>query len=116
MKTFNFNKPCEELSFNEILSVLLEIGDIIEIGKFNSNSEFGYHINSYRETLYREIEDNTDNNEFELNCLMITWYISSKDKNLDKLKNQNSKTRNQLDFYFESAINLGLIELKFIEC
>ena len=29
MKTFTLNKPYEELSFNEILSVLLEIGDII---------------------------------------------------------------------------------------
>ena len=31
MKTFNFNKHYEELSFNEILSILLEIVNSVDI-------------------------------------------------------------------------------------
>lgn len=107
MKTFNFNKHYEELSFNEILAILLVIVDSIEIIKFNSDSYFGYHINSFRGA-----RDYTDDDEFELNYLNITWYIYSGDKDSDSLKSQNSKTRSQLDSYFESAINLGLIEIK----
>ena len=110
MKTFNFNKHYEELSFNEILSILIVIVDEISITKFDNNGEFGYHINSFRDA-----KDYTNEDEFQLNYLSLTWDISSEDKDLDSVKNQNSKIRNQLDSYFESAINLGLIELKFIE-
>lgn len=107
MKTFNFNKPYEELSFNEVLSILLVIVDEIEITKFGNNNEFSYLISSFR-----GVRDYTNEDEFELNYLNITWDISSEGKDLDKLENQNSKTRNQLDSYFESAINLGLIKLE----
>ena len=41
--------------------------------------------------------------------------MSSEDKNLNCIKNQDYETKVRLDSYFESAINLGLIELKFIE-
>lgn len=111
MKTFTLNKPYEELSFNEIILILIVIADEIDITKFNSNNEFGYHINSFRGA-----KDYTDENEFNINYLSLTWDILSEGKNLDSLKNQNSKTRNQLDSYLEFAINLGLIEIKFIEC
>lgn len=110
MKTFNFDKPYEELSFNEVLSVLLVIVDEIRITKFGKSDEFNYLI-----SLFRTVRDYTNEDEFELNYLNITWNISSEVKDLNSLKNQNSKTRNLLDSYFESVINLGLIELKFIE-
>ena len=111
MKTFNFNKPYEELSFHEILSVLLEIADSIEIEKLNVENKLIYHI-----TTYRNINNYDSDDELELDSLSIKWCISSKDINLDTLDNQSSYTYSDLDSYFESAINLGLIELKFIEC
>nr|DAM45177.1 MAG TPA: hypothetical protein [Caudoviricetes sp.] len=110
MKTFNFDKPYEELSFNEILSILLEIVDNVEIDKIDEYKRISYNV-----LLHRFVEDFNNNDELELNYLSFSWNISYEGKDLDSLKNQSSKTRNQLDSYFESAINLGLIELKFIE-
>ena len=105
MKTFNLNKPYEELSFNEILSILLGIVDNVEIDKIDEYKRISYNV-----LLHRFIEDFNNNDELELNYL--SWNISYEGKDLDSLKNQSSKIRNQLDSYFESAINLGLIKLK----
>lgn len=111
MKTFNFNKPYEGLSFNEILSILIVIADDIDIVKTDKNNEIYYHV-----TATRDIKSLYDNDmydtEFELNSLYFLWDITTENENVDSLEKQNSKTRNLLDSYLESAINLGLIELK----
>lgn len=107
MKTFNFNRPYEELSFNEILSILLAIVNSVDIVKIDRDRKLIYNIDTFRIA-----EDYKNEDEFNLQYLSFTWDISSEGKDLDKLENQNSKTRNQLDSYFESAINLGLIKLK----
>ena len=107
MRTFNFNKPYEELSFNEILSILLEIADSVEIVKINRDNKFSYNIDTFR-----IINDYQNENEFNLQYLSFTWNISFEGKDLDNLESQNSNTYTQLDSYFESAINLDLIEIK----
>ena len=107
MKTFNFNKPYEELSFNEILSILLEIADSVEIVKINRDNKFSYNIDTFR-----IINDYQNEDEFNLQYLSFTWNISFECKDLDNLESQNSNTYTQLDSYFESAINLDLIEIK----
>ena len=107
MKTFNFNKHYEELSFNEILSILLVIVNSVDIVKTDRDRKLIYNIGTFRIA-----EDYKNEDEFNLQYLSFTWDISSEDKDLDSLKNQSSKTRDKLDSYFESAINLGLIELK----
>jgi len=107
MKTFNFNKPYEELSFNEILSILLEIADSVEIVKINRDNKFSYNIDTFR-----IINDYQNEDEFNLQYLSFTWNISFEGKDLDNLESQNSNTYTQLDSYFESAINLDLIEIK----
>ena len=107
MRTFNFNKPYEELSFNEILSILLEIADSVEIVKINRDNKFSYNIDTFR-----IINDYQNEDEFNLQYLSFTWNISFEGKDLDNLESQNSNTYTQLDSYFESAINLDLIEIK----
>lgn len=111
MKTFNLNKPYEELSFNEVLSILIIVADDIKIVKTEKDNEIYYHV-----TATRDIKSLYDNDmydaEFELNSLHFLWDITTENENVDYLEKQNSKTRNQLDSYFESAINLGLIKLK----
>ena len=107
MKTFTLNKPYEELSFNEIILILIAIADSTEIVKIIRNGEVGYNIK-----VFRAFEDFENNNELNLNFLSFLWKISSGNKDKDKLKNQNAIVRNQIDLYLESAINLKLIELK----
>ena len=107
MKTFNFNKPYEELSFNEILLILIVMFDDVNVTKFNSNNELGYYVDALRVVKDRENKD-----EIELGFSTFKWKMSSGDKNLDRVKNQDFETKVRLDSYFESAINLGLIELK----
>lgn len=107
MKTFNFNKPYKELSFNEVLSVLLEIGNSVDIVKTDRDKKLIYNVDILRVAKYYKNDD-----EFNLKSLSFTWYISSEGKDLDKLENQNYDTMTKLDSYFESAINLGLIKIK----
>lgn len=107
MKTFTLNKPYEELSFNEIILIFIAIADSTEIVKIIRNGEVGYNIK-----VFRAFKDFENNDELNLNFLSFLWKISSGNKNKDKLKNQNSIVRNQLDSYLESAINLKLIDLK----
>ena len=87
MKTFNFNKPYEELSFNEILSILLEIADSVEIVKINRDNKFSYNIDTFR-----IINDYQNEDEFNLQYLSFTWNISFEGKDLDNLESQNSNT------------------------
>lgn len=110
MKTFNFYISYEELSFNEILPILIVMFDGVEVSKFNNHNELGYYINGIR-----VIKDRKNKDEVELGFSAFKWKMSSEDKNLDCIKNQDYETKVRLDSYFESAINLGLIELKFIE-
>ena len=107
MRTFNFNKHYKELSFNEILSILLEIGNSVDIVKTDRDKKFIYNVYILRVAKYYKNDD-----EFNLKNLSFTWYISSEGKDLDKLENQNYDTMTKLDSYFESAISLGLIEIK----
>ena len=107
MKTFNFNKPYEELSFNEILSILLEIADSVEIVKINRDNKFSYNIDTFR-----IINDYQNEDESKLQYLSFTWDVSSEGKNPDNLGSQSYKTIDKLDSYLESAVNLDLIELK----
>ena len=111
MKTFNFNKPYEELSFNEILSILLVIADEIDIVKSDKNNEISYNVLAIRDI--RDFEDmDIYYNESFLNTLSISWKVSIENENVDFLEKQDKATIAYLKSYFGSAINLGLIELK----
>ena len=107
MKSFNFNKHYEELSFNEILSILLEIVNSVDIVKTEKDKKIIYNIDAFRIA-----EDYKNEDEFNLKYLSFTWNIPSEGKDLDKLENQNYDTITKLDSYFDSAISLGLIEIK----
>lgn len=108
MKTFNLNKHYEELSFNEILSILIVAVEEMEIIKFNKKGNLSYYV-----TLFVDAKDYEKSDKFGLSSIPFTWKISYENKNLDSLKKQDSNTKRQLDSFFEFAINLGLIELKY---
>lgn len=111
MKTFNFNRPYEELSFNEILSVILAVSDVIDIVKSDKNNEISYNVLAVRDI--RDFEDmDIYYNESFLNTLSFSWKVSIENENVDFLEKQDKATIAYLDSYFGSAINLGLIELK----
>lgn len=111
MKTFNFNRPYEELSFNEILSVILAVSDVIDIVKSDKNNEISYNVLAVRDI--RDFEDmDIYYNESFLNTLSFSWKVSIENENVDFLEKQDEDTIAYLDSYFELAINLGLIELK----
>lgn len=110
MKTFNLNKPFDELSFDEILPIIVEIADEMDICKKYEKDKTVYSINAIR-----GFKDYDNNDEFELSYLSFKWTIDINDKSKDSFENQNQKTIGKLDSYIESAMNLKLIDLNFIE-
>lgn len=81
MKTFNFNKHYEELSFNEILSILLVIVNSVDIVKTDRDRKLIYNIDTFRIA-----EDYKNEDEFNLQYLSFTWDISFEGKDLDSVK------------------------------
>ena len=108
MKTFNFYKPLNEYSFNEILSIIIEIVDEIDLKKIYRKDKILYNI-----TATRDIKNYDSDDEFELNFLSFQWSIGNKSE--DSLENQDQRTINSIGSYISYAIDLELIDLKFMK-
>lgn len=107
MKTFNLNRPFDELSFDEILPIIVEIADEVSILKIEEEEDnIIYHVHASR-----NIKNHKNDIEYELNFLSFKWIVDFNDKTKDSLENQARKYRDEVYDYIGYAEDLGLINV-----
>lgn len=106
MKTFNLSKPLDELSFDEILPIIVEIADEVSISKIDEEDKIIYHV-----YVSRDIKNFNDDIEHRLYYLSFKWIVDFNDKTKDSLENQARRYRDKVYDYIGYAEDLGLINV-----